>query len=125
MAKRLYPRSLGSLFFVILLACDAGWAGATPFIRGDANGDGRMDLSDSVKVLVYLFLDASEVPGCLAAADADGSGQVLLTDAVYLLEYLLLGGLPPPAPFPECGTDPYGDGGLSCDSYSSAVCPPA
>jgi hypothetical protein len=123
MIQGVHSKTLGHLSILLVLACNAGWA--TDFIRGDANGDGQVDLSDPVKVLVHLFVGGSAAPGCLAAADADGSGDVVLTDAIYSLDYLFLGGFPPPAPFPDCGADPDGDEGLPCLSYDPSVCPPA
>jgi hypothetical protein len=79
------------------------------FLRGDANGDALLDLSDGVFILSSLFL-GGEPPGCLDAADADDSGVVELTDAIAVLDHLFLGGRPPPAPGPSaCGKDPGGD----------------
>ncbi len=74
------------------------------FVRGDCNGDGRINLTDAVEDLRYCFGDAS-VP-CAAAcdADADGSPCTGVTDAVLVLTYLFGDGAPPPPPFPECGT---------------------
>ena len=75
------------------------------FQRGNANADGRTDLSDAVMILNYLFLGSSEPP-CLAAADVDDDGQLNLTDAIGLLNFLFLGGRGPMKPFPGCGPDP-------------------
>jgi len=52
-----------------------GGTGDWPFIRGDANADGRSDLSDAVALLGYLFLGGANVP-CDQAADADDSGDL-------------------------------------------------
>ena len=86
------------------------------FRRGDANGDGGIDLSDAVKVLAYLFL-GDPAPACLVAADVDGSGKIDITDAVYTLQFLFLGGPSPKGPFPDCGIDDEIDG-LGCQSFS-------
>jgi hypothetical protein len=72
------------------------------FLRGDANGDGLVDLSDAVSVLGYLFIGDEDLP-CLVAADANGSRGIDLSDAVAILEFLFQGGGPPPAPYPDCG----------------------
>ncbi len=81
------------------------------FLRGDQNGDGALDLSDPIGVLLGLFLGAG-IP-CADAADADDDGSVDLNDAVVLLARLFLGGAPPPEPRSGCGRDPTPDG-LGC-----------
>jgi hypothetical protein len=83
-------------------------ASVATFLRGDANTDQKVDISDAVAVLNYLFLGGVS-PQCLDAADTDDSGDLNLTDAVYLLMHLFLGGDPPPSPFPDPGPDPTPD----------------
>jgi polyhydroxybutyrate depolymerase len=83
----------------------AGSAGAGPFLRGDANGDGTPDISDAIAILWYLFAADRSPVTCEDRADADDSGEVQITDAVYLLTYLFASGPPPPAPFPRSGFD--------------------
>ncbi len=90
------------------------------FRRGDANSDGRIDVSDAVAALGYLFL-GSERPGCLRACDADADGQLAITDPIRLLNYLFLGGDAPAPPFPGCGLDPSPEG-PSCDAYPEDLC---
>jgi hypothetical protein len=85
------------------------------FRRGDASPDGVVDLSDAVRILLYLFGGpGGEV--CADAADVDDDGAVRVTDAIALLNYLFRGGAPPPAPGagPSCGADPTGDGLAEC-----------
>ncbi|MBI4606199.1 MAG: hypothetical protein HY721_29890 [Planctomycetes bacterium] len=86
-------------------------APAPAFVRGDANGDGSVDISDAVKALFILFAGAAT--DCEDAADADDSGTLVLTDAVHILNYLFRSGPVIPAPFPEPGADPTADA-LSC-----------
>jgi hypothetical protein len=92
------------------------------FHRGDASGDGELDVSDGLCLLQLLFLAQGELP-CLEAADANNDGQVDCSDAVFLLGYLFMGTPPPPAPGPPglpCGPDPDPPGSagrLSCWSY--------
>jgi hypothetical protein len=82
------------------------------FIRGDANRDSVVSLSDAVRILLHLF---GGLPvSCPAAADADGNDAVNLTDPVYVLEFIFRGGPPPPAPFPSAGPSPAGMT-LGCD----------
>ena len=78
------------------------------FIRGDFNSDNRLNLSDAVGILLYLFL-GEEGSDCLDTGDADDDSNVNLTDATYILNYLFLGGPPLPPPFPLPGTDPTED----------------
>lgn len=70
------------------------WDPGTSFIRGDANGDGIIDLGDAVCILNYLF-KGDDPPDPLDAGDANCDGIVDLGDAIYLLNYLFKGGDPP------------------------------
>jgi hypothetical protein len=108
------PPDINHIYKVHLVARPKA-VSSVPFRRGDSNGDGSVDLSDAVKVLVWLFLGDPD-PGCLDAADADHTGEVRLTDAVYILTFLFLEGTPPPDPGPAtCG--PPVDPSLGCASY--------
>ena len=78
---------------------------ATEFIRGDANSDGDVNITDGVFVLNFLFVGRT-IPPCREASDANADGVVNITDGVYLLNFLFAGGPEPPTPFGECGTDP-------------------
>ncbi|MBI4601968.1 MAG: PQQ-binding-like beta-propeller repeat protein [Planctomycetes bacterium] len=89
-----------------------------PFLRGQANGDASLDISDAVAVLQWLFLGAG-APPCRAAANANGDAVVDLSDAVWLLAYLFLGGSPPAPPFPACGP-----GALESDEALGCEAPP-
>ena len=86
------------------------------FRRGDVDADGRVLLSDAVRVLEALFLAAAS-PACLDAGDADDDGRLALTDAIVVLAYLFQGGTAPPAPGPQtCGSDPTTDELAACGS---------
>jgi hypothetical protein len=78
------------------------------FIRGDSNGDEKVDVSDAVFTLGFLFL-AGDEPRCLDAADVDDDGTILLTDAIAVLSELFLGEHLIAQPFPEAGVDPSAD----------------
>jgi hypothetical protein len=86
----------------------------TVFIRGDANGDGGVDISDPQASLGYLFLGRG-APHCFDAADANDDGALDISDGIYTLEFLFTGGEPPPPPFPGSGADPTADG-MRCHS---------
>ena len=82
------------------------------FIRGDANSDGRVDLSDALRVLVHLF--SGQPSSCPDALDADDTESLDLTDALRILNHLFRAGAAPPAPYPEPGVDPGGTA-LGCE----------
>ncbi len=92
-----------------------GAYGGTTFRRADANFDGRIEISDAIYALSYLFL-GGEVPRCKDAVDADDDGRLVLTDAVYLLNHLFAGGPEPPVPYPNKGMDPTQDT-LDCRGF--------
>jgi hypothetical protein len=83
------------------------------FVRGDANRDGWVNLSDAVRILFALFGGAALE--CADAADATDDEVLNLTDAVRVLDYLFRGGAAPAAPFPASGMDPSG-ATLGCES---------
>ncbi len=87
------------------LRCEA----APAFRRGDANGDGTVDLSDAVATFGYLFL-GGQAPACTDAEDADDSGVLDVSDGIFTLGYLFGGTSAPPLPGPTaCGPDVEAD----------------
>jgi hypothetical protein len=86
---------------------------ATP--TPDAQGDGRIDISDAVSILGYLFLGSPPGP-CLDAMDTNDRGPLDITDPIYLLNFLFAGGPPPPEPHERPGTDPTEDA-IDCRGY--------
>ncbi len=86
--------------------------GLVTFVRGDANGDGRLDISDAIQKLKLLFHGSPGFP-CPDSADSDDSGEVDVSDPIHDFVYLFLGGPPPAMPFPSAGPDPTPDG-LGC-----------
>lgn len=87
-----------------------GWVSVLglAFVRGDANGDGQIDVADVVYQLLTLFA-GGPASRCPDAADTNDDGTSDVSDAVFLLRYLFLGGDPPPLPFPLPGLDPTED----------------
>jgi hypothetical protein len=84
--------------------------------RGDANADGRADISDGIFILTWRFL-GGRPPSCLDAADANDDDQHDLTDAVFVLNHLFQGGTAPPAPgLDACGPSP--NVSLGCESFA-------
>lgn len=86
----------------------------TEFIRGNANDDAAVDISDAVAILGDLFLGTGAQAPCRDALDTDDSGSLEITDAVYLLNYLFQGGLEIPPPYPAPGLDPTPDALPEC-----------
>jgi len=64
------------------------------FIYGDANGDGKVTVSDAIYLINYLF-KGGPAPDPLLAGDADCNGDVNVSDVIYLINYLFKGGPPP------------------------------
>jgi hypothetical protein len=63
-------------------------------LRGDANGDGTIDIADVVYLINYLFT-GGPAPDPLWVGDANCDGAVDIADVVYLINYLFAGGDPP------------------------------
>ena len=85
------------------------------FRRGDANGDGQIDISDAVFTLRFLF-SAGVTPGCLEALDSSDDGEVNVSDAVDVLLELFRerGHIAPPVG--TCAADSTPDD-LPCAAY--------
>jgi hypothetical protein len=115
-----------SFLFVAGVLCLAqavpglAWAGsAAEFQRGDADGSGKLAVTDAIHIVRYLYLGEEEAVGCLDAADADDDGRLQLPDAVYVLQFLFREGSSPPEPFPTCDQDPTDD---SLDCAHGSAC---
>lgn len=74
------------------------------FLRGDANLDGVLDITDGVGLLNILFLGEDlDCPAIFPIVlDTNRTGQVNIADAVFLLNFLFLGGPAPGPPLAEC-----------------------
>lgn len=96
-------------------ACDEAEAGLR--LPSDGNQDGKLDISDGVFLLNFLFQGTvSKLPcgdgtlgskGNLLFLDTNGDGGVDLSDAVAVFAYLFLGSKPPAlgtecVPFQDC-----------------------
>jgi hypothetical protein len=68
-----------------------------PFLRGDSNRDGAVDIADPVNTLQYLFSGGAR-PYCLDASDANDDGELNISDPISVLGYLFLGTSRPAAP---------------------------
>ena len=66
------------------------------FVRGDANGDLAVDVSDVVFLLLRLFA-GGEALECPEAGDINDDGSGNVSDIIFLLQHLFRGGAAPPA----------------------------
>ena len=84
------------------------------FLRGDANGNGRVSVTDAIVLLQVLFRGRDS--DCPLALDLNRAPGLEPTDAAYLLRHLFSDGFapPPPPPFPECARH----GGIFTSSLS-------
>lgn len=87
-----------------------------PFIRGDANSNGSVDIADVVSILSHLF--SAGVAPCRSALDTNTDGALNISDAIEVLSFLYDNGPMLSSPYPGCG--PAGDT-MGCASYTS--CP--
>ena len=87
---------------------------AITFRRGDANGDGGLNIADAVAALGILFGGAPPAP-CEETLDINDDGSTNIADAIFLLGALFVPGQPqPPEPVSACGPDTDGDA-IPCD----------
>jgi hypothetical protein len=87
------------------------------FLRGDANDDEEVNLSDAVFILGHLFQETA-APYCADAADANDSGVVDISDPILILNALYQGTGTIRLPFPVSGFDSTPDE-LFCQPSSS------
>jgi hypothetical protein len=122
------PRSAGTSyeFDRLFITLQIGRQGTFPADPGVPRGagvafvsDGRVDISDPLRLFEFLFLGAAE-PRCHDAVDADDEGEVGITNGVYVLERLFRGGPEIPAPRPDREVDPTADG-LACGLAGACI----
>ena len=87
-------------------------SGPQIFIRGDANRDFTVDISDPILLLDLLFGSTTQL-NCEDAGDANDDGSLDISDAVVILQELFNGSGPLPPPYPVAGDDPTPDA-LGC-----------
>ncbi len=64
------------------------------WLYGDCNRDQKVNISDGIYLINYLFKQGPE-PDPLQAGDANCDAKVTISDVIYLVNYLFKGGLPP------------------------------
>jgi hypothetical protein len=102
----------------VALSLDSACSGT--FVRGDANQDLEIDISDAITILNYLFRGGVTI-SCLSSIDANDDGGLDIAEAIFVLSFLFRGGLEMPLPnfISGCGADPTPDA-LTCESYPCA-----
>ncbi len=98
------PSDTGTIAFIAEITDAVGAAVQKPFsvfvnvpyICGDANGDGDVNVGDAVFLINYVF-KSGPAPVPLEAGDANWDGDVNVADAVFVINYVFKGG-----PAPEC-----------------------
>ena len=93
------------------------------FLRGDANVDGTVNISDALTLFGFLF-SRQETPHCMDAADANDDGAVNISDSLSILQFLFSANGSLPAPGTEsCGVpEPAEDRrGLGCGEYGACA----
>lgn len=71
--------------------------GPAPFVPGDANGSGGVDIDDIVYLIAYVF-QGGPAPTPLETGECNCDGGIDIDDIVYLIEYVFQSG-----PEPGCG----------------------
>ena len=67
-----------------------GYLSKVPVLRGDVNGDGRVNVADVTEVIDYM-LYGDEVDFNFDAADTNGDGRVNIGDVADITDYILHG----------------------------------
>ena len=89
----------------------------SPFVRGDSNRDGQMDVSDAVQILAFLFQGGAN--NCQPALDFNGDEILDLSDVLGSLNFVFTGTAPPASPYPDCDWP----AGLLGSCEASLLCP--
>ena len=111
--SNLFGDSLGNDVYACLYKQVIVTLSEPEFIRGDANANGGVNVTDCSYILNHL-LPNPDFP-CEDASDCNDDGTLTIVDASYLLNNLLPSpNLPPPNG--TCGVDPTPDD-LNCDSF--------
>ena len=87
------------------------------FTRGDADGNGYVEVSDVPYILYHLFPSPHGI--CVDAMDCDDDGEIMVSDAVYLLSHIFPSPNLPEPNYPNMGPDPTPDD-IRCCTYPPA-----
>jgi hypothetical protein len=96
------PLSIGTIEFTAMVEDAVGCTDETllsvdvlaPYICGDANDDGDVNVADAVYIINFVF-KGGPAPDPPCVGDANGDDDVNVGDAVYLIAFVFSGGPPP------------------------------
>lgn len=74
------------------------WQTFEPFVCGDFDGNGFVNISDAVALITFMF-SSGPAPKLQLVADANCDGSINISDAVYVIAFVFGEG---PAPCAEC-----------------------
>jgi hypothetical protein len=85
-----------TILLTLVLATTSLLGGIDPdliifFQRGDVNGDGNINITDTIYLGNFLF-QGGPPPPCFDAADVNGDGSLNIVDLDLLLQHLFGGG---------------------------------
>jgi hypothetical protein len=89
----------------VVMVADTHYTSVTPFLCGDVNATGEIDIDDCVYLLGYIFSNGP-APMPVESGDADCSAAVDIDDVIYLINFIFVGGNAP--------CDPDGDAVPDC-----------
>ena len=87
--------------------------GELPFNRGDADGNGRINIRDAMLIIQSALGNVAQPFACDDVYDADDDGTISVKDGLPALLYVFQKGAPLPAPFRTCAIETTADA-LSC-----------
>lgn len=73
---------------VCLFTLSVTAVGSGKLLRGDANNDGKVDISDATEIQIISAKLSGIENNRIAAADVDGNGKIDIADATYVQMYL-------------------------------------
>lgn len=86
----------------------------TKFSRGDADGNGKINVADAILIIQIKVGNLTQKFACDDVLDADDNGQTTVTDAIPVLMYIFQKGPDLKPPFRTCGVDGTPNDTLVC-----------
>lgn len=105
---------------IVVVSSEAPPPPVEDFYRGDADGNGRINVGDAVLIIQIVLGNLDARYNCPDALDANDDGGANISDAIPVLRWVFQRGPRLPAPFLGCGADPTDDE-LGCEQ-SSVFC---